>query len=78
MAQRRPNKVPSPRMRCRDLGEYRDCVVLIVGENRRVFLEHLRLHLRDAHGVTPVGFPRRRRIAEARLDRLSATKEPAR
>jgi predicted small metal-binding protein len=55
-------------MRCADLGENRECLVLIRGRDRAAFLTRLRTHLRDAHGVTPAGFERRRRTAEARLD----------
>jgi predicted small metal-binding protein len=65
---RRPN---GPRARCRDLGEYPDCLFLIAGDDDQMFFDRLRAHLRDAHGVTPVGYARRRRVAEARVDRLS-------
>jgi predicted small metal-binding protein len=59
---------PHRRLRCADLGEYGGCLALIDGADREIVLERLRVHLRDAHGVTPAGFARRRRDVEARLD----------
>lgn len=59
---------PHRRLRCADLGEHSDCLALIDGADREIVLERLRVHLRDSHGVTPVGFARRRRELEARLD----------
>jgi hypothetical protein len=48
------------RLRCVDFGEHPGCMTLISGANAAEFLECLRVHLRDVHGVTPVGFiPRR-------------------
>jgi hypothetical protein len=47
-------------LRCADFGEHRDCLTLIHGGDAAHFLESLRVHLRDAHGVTPAGFLTRR------------------
>jgi hypothetical protein len=47
-------------LRCADFGEHPACMTLIGGADACDFLESLRIHLRDVHGVTPVGFiPRR-------------------
>jgi hypothetical protein len=63
-------------LRCADFGEHAGCLALIDGGDHEVRLERLRAHLRDAHGVTPAGFERRRRELEARLDdHTKSTKE---
>jgi hypothetical protein len=47
-------------LRCADFGEHPACMTLIGGTDAAEFLESLRVHLRDVHGITPVGFiPRR-------------------
>jgi hypothetical protein len=58
------------RLRCVDLGEHVDCFTLIEGPDGDVSLDRIRIHLRDAHGITPAGFARRRPGLEARLDAL--------
>jgi hypothetical protein len=63
-------------LRCADFGEHTGCLTLIDGSDRDVGLERLRAHLRDAHGITPAGFERRRRELEAHLDdHIQSTKE---
>ena len=47
-------------LRCVDFGEHPACMTLIRGTDAGEFLESLRVHLRDVHGVTPVGFLTRR------------------
>lgn len=66
----------SRHLRCADFGEHAGCLTLIDGGDRGVGLERLRAHLREAGGVTPAGFARRRRELEARLDdHTQTTKE---
>jgi hypothetical protein len=47
-------------LRCADFGEHQACMTLISGLDAADFLESLRVHLRDVHGITPVGFMPRR------------------
>jgi len=60
-------------VRCSDFGEHPACMTLISGMDASEFLESLRVHLRNVHGVTPVGFMPRRDAIVGPL--LAALKE---
>ena len=65
-------------LRCADFGEHTDCLTLIRGTDAGMFLESLRTHLRDVHGVTTPGFLRRREaVLSALLSSLDELHPPS-
>jgi hypothetical protein len=64
-------------LRCADFREHPACVALISGTDAGEFLESLRVHLRDVHGVTPIGFmPRRDAVIGPLLAALAEHDHP--